>query len=43
MNIEHTVPPTVEYAMSFSLEPAHEPIQKEKVTLKRVIGQAELL
>jgi hypothetical protein len=42
MNIEHTVPPTVEYAMSFALEPAHEPIQKEKVTLKKVIGQAEL-
>lgn len=42
MNIEHTVPPTVEYSMSFALEPAHEPVLKEKVTLKRVIGQGEL-
>ena len=42
LNIEHTVPPTVEYSVSFPLEPAHEPIQKEKTTLKKVIGQTEM-
>ena len=42
VNIEHTVPPTVEYSVSFPLEPAHEPIQKDKSTLKKVIGQTEM-
>lgn len=42
VNIEHTVPPTVEYNISYALEPAREPIQKQKATLKKVIGQAEL-
>ncbi len=42
MNIEHTVPPTVEYNVSFALEPAREPVQKHKITLKKVIGQTEM-
>jgi len=42
MNIEHTVPPTVKYNVSFALEPAREPVQKHKVTLKKVIGQGEM-
>jgi len=42
VNIEHTIPPTAEYNISYPLEPAREPIQKQKVTLKKVIGQGEL-
>lgn len=43
INMDYTRPPTAEYSVSFPLEPAHEPLLKEKVTLKKVIGQGELL
>jgi hypothetical protein len=42
VNIEHTIPPTVDYSVSFPMEPAREPIIKETVKLRKVIGQAEL-
>lgn len=42
INLDHTIPPTAEYSVSFPMEPAHEPILKEKVTLKKVIGQGEI-
>ena len=32
---------TVNYSLSFDLEPKQEPIEKHKVTLKRVIDQAQ--
>lgn len=42
VSIAHTVPVTAEYTVSFPLEAARDPQLKEKVTLKKVIGQAEL-
>lgn len=42
INLDHTVPPTAEYSVSFPLEPARDPVQKETVKLRKVIGQAEL-
>lgn len=42
VNLEHTIPPTAEYNISYPLEPARDPIQKQKVTLKKVIGQGEM-
>lgn len=42
IEIEHTSPPTVNYSISFPMEPPHDPVLKETSKLRKVIGQPEL-
>ena len=42
VTLDHTIPPTAEYSVSFPLEPARDPVQKETVKLRKVVGQGEL-
>jgi hypothetical protein len=42
IDVEHTIPPTVNYSVSYPLEPKPEPVTKDKITLKKVIGQGDM-
>ena len=42
VTLDHTIPPTATYSVSFPLEPSPEPPEKEKVVLTKQIGQTEL-
>lgn len=42
VTLDNTIPPTATYSVSFPLEPSPDPPEKEKVTLTKQIGQADL-